>query len=415
MRRRKLMILYFAVVTLKLLLGTKSKSTDDLKRETWTGTTIKNEMSSKSNSNDAVETNARRMKSLEKACRNLGYTDDNYTIAIRAHMSPDYKCLYCRVNKCASTTTLEIMRQIFNCDTDCLVKMASIVRSNVNASKIMKDAFSFMVVREPYGRLFSTYCNIFYFPKEDWIYRGTKIIKLSRSNISSDSLNFGHDLTFSELIKYIVESFENGLRLDEHVRPMHHKSCNPCLFHFDYIAHLETLNKDFEYILKTMYNRKIIQNYPGDIVSSLREWTLYGPVKHLFRTILLVKGSSISQYSIFLRAWSYYQITGQISKTIAFPYSKDNFKLITKDEFIRALKTAIESSRREGNDLNKQRHEAMLQAYSTVSPEYMERLRKVVATDCFLFGYQERLDFIFNRSKLSSNKDFNTFNFFKGL
>ncbi|XP_045185372.1 carbohydrate sulfotransferase 14-like [Mercenaria mercenaria] len=413
MRIRKLMIFYFAVVTLKLLLGTKS--TDDLKRETWTGTPLEKQMTSERDTNDAGDANARRMKSLEKACRHLGYTDDNYTIAIRAHMSPNYKCLYCRINKCASTTTLEIMKQIFNCDTDCLVKMASIVRSNVNASKIMKDAFSFMVVREPYGRLFSTYCNIFYFPKEDWIYRGTKIIKLSRSNISSDSLNFGHDLTFSELIRYIVESFESGHHLDEHVRPMHHKSCNPCLFHFDYIAHLETLNKDFEYILKTINNRKIIQNYPEDIVSSLREWTLYGPVKHLFRTILLVKGSSISHYNIFLRAWSYYQITGQVSKTIDFPYSKEDIKLITKDDFLRALKTAIESSRTEGNDLNNQRHEAMLQAYSTVSPEYMERLRKVVATDCFLFSYEERPDNLFNRRRLLLNKSYNAFNFFKGL
>ncbi|XP_045187547.1 carbohydrate sulfotransferase 13-like [Mercenaria mercenaria] len=415
MRRRKFLFLCFVVLSLEILCGTRNYSSDDLKRRTRTGETIMEETATESNSNDTDKINERRLESLVKACKRLGYTEANYTINIRAHMSPNKNTLYCRVNKCASTTTLEVMKRLFNCDTDCQVKVAAMVKANVNASKIMNDAFSFMVVREPYGRLFSTYCNIFYFPKEDWFYRGVKIIKLARPNISSDSLNFGHDLTFAELVKYIIESYENGLRLDEHVRPIHHKSCNPCMFRFDYIAHLETFEKDFQFILKTMQSRNIIENYPKDLAKSLREWTLFGPVKHLFKTLLLVKASTLSTYNIFLRAWSYYQITGHVSKNIDFPYSEEDVTEINKETFIQALKTAIESSAKYNSDLHKQRYDAMIQAYSSVSTEHLERLRKVVATDCFLFGYENSPNYLFDRNRLLSNKEVDTFNFFKGL
>jgi hypothetical protein len=308
--------------------------------------------------------------------------------------------------------TLELLKQLFSCDTECLIQNAERVRLNVNARQVMNDAFSFMVVREPYGRLFSTYCNIFYFPKEDWLYRGTKLIKLTRLNISNDSLLYGHDLSFSELVKYTVDTFEIGDRLDEHVRPMHHKSCNPCSFKFDYIVHLETLQNDFDFIFNKL-QEETVEMYKKDIVISLKKWTTLGPIKHLFKTIPLLKGSNISVYDVYLRAWCYYQITGQVLKTINFPYNESDLIDIKKEDFLRQLTKAMNVSAVYKDKLKLQRAEAMIQAYSTISDEYMERLSNVVLGDCLLFGYDNKPAHLFD--KISCLQKKSNFDYFKGL
>ena len=354
----------------------------------------------------------RNVDTFDKICRQLGYMEDTNLTSIRAHMSPDLNLLYCRVNKCASTMTLELLKQLYECDTDCLLQVAERVRLQENAREIMDNAFSFMVVREPYGRLFSTYCNIFYFPKEDWLYRGTKIIKLARSSISNDSFTYGHDLTFAELIKYTVDTYEQGNRLDEHVRPMHHRSCNPCVFKFDFIAHLETLQNDIDVIFNQFPNKNIDKK-PIDIMVSLKNWTTMGPLKHLFKTISLLKGSNISLYDIYLRAWCYYQINGHVLKTMDFPYDRNDGFNITHNDFVQKLTSAMEASLMYKTKLKEQKNEAIMQAYSTISNEYMERLSKVVQGDCLLFGYEEKPPYLFNRTSIFSYRP--KFNYFKGL
>ncbi|XP_060573576.1 carbohydrate sulfotransferase 11-like [Ruditapes philippinarum] len=356
--------------------------------------------------------NTNWLDTLYKACRQLGYSEDVNSTNIRAHMSPNLKLLYCRVNKCASTMTLELLKQLFSCDTECLIKNAERVRLNTNARQLMDDAFSFMVVREPYGRLFSTYCNIFYFPKEDWLYRGIKLIKLTRLNISYDSLTYGHDLSFSELVKYTVDTYENNDRLDEHVRPMHHKSCNPCVFKFDYIAHLETLQNDFDFIFNNL-QEETVGMYQKDILISLKQWTTLGPIKHLFRTIPLLKDSNISLYDVYLRAWCYYQITGHVLKTINFPYNETNLNDIKKEDFLSELTKAMNVSAVYKDKLKLQRAEAMLQAYSTISDDYMERLSNVVLGDCLLFGYENKPAHLFDKTSCLQKKS--KFDYFKGL
>ena len=356
---------------------------------------------------------AQRLHTLGRACRQLGYEEDKKSTNIRAHISPNHELLYCRVNKCASTMTLELLKRMFNCNTECLLKVAERVRLNVNAKEIMDNAFSFMIVREPYGRLFSTYCNIFYFPKEDWLYRGSKIIKLTRSNMSYDSMTYGHDLTFAELVKYTVDAYEAGSRLDEHVRPMHHKSCNPCVFKFDFIAHLETLQTDFDFIFDKIHNIDVAENYPRETIATLKNWTIFGPINHLFRTIPLLKGSNISLYNVYLRAWCYYQITGHILNSIKFPYNVTDAFYITKEAFLEKIKKAMEVSANQKTELKLQRIEALRQAYSTISIEYMERLSKVVRGDCLLFGYEEKPSYLFDKNKCKDNCS--NFNYFKGI
>ncbi|XP_060606440.1 uncharacterized protein LOC132758760 [Ruditapes philippinarum] len=412
MRRKKIFLLFMIIFGLQLLSGIcyvtevhDSNETNESSRKLQEEKCVL--------SNGILMNDTNRLDTLNKACRTLGFSEDVNSTDIRAHMSPNLKLLYCRVNKCASTMTLELLKQLYSCDTECLIKHAERVRLKTNARQVMDDAFSFMVVREPYGRLFSTYCNIFYFPKEDWLYRGTKLIKLTRLNISNDSLVYGHDLTFSELVKYTVDTFEIGNRMDEHVRPMHHKSCNPCVFKFDFIAHLETIQNDFDFIFSKQHEEEYVGMYQKNTVISLKNWTTLGPIKHLFRTIPLLKGSTISLYNVYLRAWCYYQITGHVLNAMNFPYYESDLIEIRKEDFIRELNKAMKISAIHKDRLKLQRAEAMIQAYSTISDEYMERLSNVVLGDCLLFGYENKPAHLFDTTNCLQKKS--DFNYFKGL
>lgn len=365
--------------------------------------------------NDMSQVNAERLKNVDRACRELGYRETANSTSIRAHITTDLNVLYCRVNKCGSTMCLEVLRRLFDCDTDCLLKTAEQVKQNPStAREIMEQAYSFLVVREPFGRLLSTYANIFYFPKQDWSYRSTGIIKLVRENPSAMSLQYGYDLTFAELVKYTVDGYEQGQAIDEHVRPMSHRSCNPCMFQFNYIAKLETLKSDFEYLMSLWKAQGLIDDYGDDLLADLREWTIFGPVKRLYWTIPKLKGANITLYDLFLRAWSYYQLTGQISKHIDLPYEPDDVETLKQEDFIEALSDAVNKSKEEsGESLRQQRMEALKQAYSKVPTEYLEKLAKVYREDCELFGYDPKPSFLFQDDLSHYSRD--GFDYFKGI
>lgn len=349
---------------------------------------------------------------MEESCKHLGFPDLQNETDIRAHISPNHSVLYCRINKCASSYTLEVLRRVLGCDTDCMVNIAKQVKTDSeNTYPIMKNAYSFLIVREPYRRLWSTYGNMYYLPKQNWLVRGAKVLEQVRPNPSSE--NLGKDVTFAEVIQYIVERYEQKLYLDEFIRPMHHRTCSPCTFKYDYIAKVETFKTDLDYLLNDWNSKKIIGEYHVDMLSKLREWMVMGPVKHFYTEIPSIKNAKIPLYEMFLRTWTYYQQLGHVSKHIPMPYLKEDVGKIGILDFQKTLKNALELSDAERRDVKSQKLEAMKQAYATVPMEYMERLSKIVQTDCLLFGYEEKPAYLFDRSTLAYNDT--EFDYYKGF
>lgn len=374
----------------------------------------------KINYGEIRERNIQRIKELKKSCEVLGFSnfsDESLYFTgvnrLRAHIDPHLNVLFCRINKCGSTLSLEILKRVFQCDTGCLISTAMNVKQSPQlAWKVMKNAFSFVTVREPYGRIFSSYSNLFYLPKEDWLSRGVKIIRQVRGNASTESLTYGHDLTFVELVKYIVHNYESGTYIDPHVRPMHHSSCNPCAYNFNYLAKLETLSSDLEYMLHEWRERHYIDDYPENLVTDVKDWTVWGPIKHFISTVNLTRDSSIPLRKMFERTWTYYQMKGIVSKHIDMPFRNSELWFVDFNIFKRVLSNAMILSEANKNSVQNQRMEAMKQAYATVPMEYMERLSKVVKTDCILFGYDDRPAYLFDRSKSEKSDNFD---YFKGL
>lgn len=333
---------------------------------------------------------------------------------IRAHITPNRDVLFCRVNKCASSYVLEVMRRVFGCDTDCMVDVARKVKTeSENTSEIMEKAFSFLIVREPYSRLWSTYGNMFYFPKDNWLIRGAKVVEQVREHPVSEIIAIAKDVTFADVIKYIVIRYEQKLYLDEFIRPMHHRTCSPCTFKYDYIAKVETFQSDLDYLLNDWTSKNQIGDYRIDMLEKLREWMVMGPVKHFYAHIPSIKNAKLPLYDMFLRTWTYYQQLGHVSKHIPMPYLKDDVGKIGINDYMKTLKNALELSDAERRDVKSQRMEALKQAYATVPMEYMERLSKVVRNDCLLFGYEVKPAYLFDRSTPAYNDT--EFDYYKGI
>jgi hypothetical protein len=255
--------------------------------------------------------------------------------------------------------------------------------------------------------LFSTYCNKFYLPKGIWDPIGKDIVRRYRKNPSEDSLKYGYDVTFAELIRYTADEFEAGNKMDAHIRPMY-SNCKPCDYEYDFIGKLETFKSDLDYLAHEWKARNITTHIPDGIgEKSISFGELYFVLSFLEK----IKYSKIDMYSLYKRAWNYYQITAVISKHIDMPYVRsDNIKFYS---FLAKLKEASEMSKNKFSDLRVQTHEAMLQAYSTVSTKDLERLKNVVKEDCLLFGYDVNPDWLFNRSL--SRQTTNSFNYFSAI
>ena len=356
--------------------------------------------------------NTERISYLKQQCNSTilnlktkkRYRHGNERKHLRALMTPDKSILYCRVSKAGSTFIMSKLHEIFHCDLDCLGN------SSINTKRLpykrkqleVKDAYKFMFVREPYGRLFSTYSNKFYFPKGNWYPIGNDIARRFRKKPSESSLLYGHDVTFAELVRYTVEEYEIGNAMDVHIKPMG-TNCSPCHYNFDFIGKLETMTSDLQFLAHEWNSKNITNNIN---IGSRDGENTFSSMKYFAFTLKKLYGSDINIYNLYQRAWSYYQITGVISKHIKMPFSEN--LTIKHFAFNHELELARQRSLLNATAVKTQKHEAMLQAYSTVPLRYLKRLRNVVKEDCLLFGYDESPSWLFDRnvSRKISNFDY---------
>ena len=319
---------------------------------------------------------------------------------------------YCRINKCASTFSLETTRNIFNCRGETCDDIEKVIRTSVDmfgeVQNIVNEMYSFFFVREPYRRLFSTYSNKFYLPKEYWAPVGPQVVRRYRMFPSADSLTYGHDITFRELIQYTVDRFERKAKLDVHLRPMY-RFCNPCFFNFTYIGTLETLDSDWNNMFSTWKKLNLV-NVPNNVtVSDVYLKSHLPEIMHFYRSKETLKNSTIPVYNLFQRVWSYFQISGRISKHMALPYTREEVVQLEYIDFHRAVSDAIDSSKKEDKHIKSQRTDSLKQAYATIPKELLERLRNFVLEDCNMFGYDSRPDWLFGDDLANFKTDFDYF------
>lgn len=88
---------------------------------------------------------------------------------------------------------------------------------------------------------------------------GKEIIFKYRKNATQESLQRGHDVTFSEFINYVVDL---PGKYDAHWRPQY-KISFPCIVNYKYIGKFETLHEDMRYLLQKIYGLNNTRNHPA--------------------------------------------------------------------------------------------------------------------------------------------------------
>ena len=221
-------------------------------------------------------------------------------------IAKEHKLIYCGIPKTGSTfwkNTLKIIENEANfsslyeyrnagtkLDTSLLNAKTSF-EGDIRASQsFLKYALSFMFVREPYGRIFSAYNNKILNPNiMFWRGVGRNVVKTVRKNPSVDSLTYGHDVTFPEMIKFLVRRFETGQPIDQHWSPMY-KRCDPCKLTYRYVGKMESFTDDAQFLiakLREKYKNVYIEFGDADTGSALD--TAQGHVKFLYGVLKATK------------------------------------------------------------------------------------------------------------------------------
>ena len=80
--------------------------------------------------------------------------------------------------------------------------------------------------------------------------RFKRIARLIKRRYRSPEDSRGERPTFQEFVKFLIDP-RTKRPVNRHWMPFY-KLCRPCKVHYDFIGHLETLNQDISYVLKTI-------------------------------------------------------------------------------------------------------------------------------------------------------------------
>lgn len=332
-----------------------------------------------------------RRDGIKEGCLSLNRTYTNEYISDRYQVYPTHNLLYCPIPKCGSTFWKATFQHINSGSVKSVKSLSGSQLATLKAYEL-----SLLIVRDPYARLYSAYGNkIYHANLAFWRTEGSKAARLARNE---SAIFYGHDVKFPELVKYILHNFDKGIRNNLHFATMS-SICDPCRHDFKYVATLETIKDDYDFILNKLSNEygnfKIEK---GDFVKEFARRTARNHLKYLYETKSFIQKIQFSFRKIMLRTWRDLQIRGFMSKSIPFPLDNEQAALnLTKDEFQTAINKGINATI-DVQAAKKQRKEALIQAYRTVPMKDMERLSIYLANDCKLFGYDNRPKELFDRS-----------------
>ncbi|OWF45825.1 Carbohydrate sulfotransferase 14 [Mizuhopecten yessoensis] len=356
---------------------------------------------------DFSEIHEERKLTIYKACDKSkdGFQGDpkSHEVERNSLIDQRHRIVYCRVQKVGSTFITSLLHMLnvapYN-KNDRQKGLQALHRIQhigfVNLHSSLFKSFKFMFTRDPYSRLLSGYVDkLFTANTVYWQYTGTyiknKILKRQGPNTQC-----GHDVTFPQFIKYVIQSEANGKHTDRHFTPIY-IHCRPCQIPYDFIGKMETFKSD-SMILINAWNK----NYGVNIsYGDFEQDTVLTRVKsHIGRLYKMRKQivKCTSFYSVMKRVWKDFQIRGFLSKHVPFVFTEKKANSVTESQFVSVLENILKDKSTDHDAIRQQKTEALIQAYSLVPMEDLIRLRHVVRPDCQLFGYNDSPPNIFNRT-----------------
>ncbi|CAL1530584.1 unnamed protein product [Lymnaea stagnalis] len=373
----------------------------------------------------------KRRRHLRQVCKAMNLTGS--TLA-RAFVSTERRVVYCPVEKTASTFFRRFMYQLDHTDPmrspfEVPVKMiygcGPLLTSIENLSKtlnaqrrrrkekpmkqaeptvvddiqkFLSNSKKFVFVRDPYARLFSVYIDKLQAPNPTfWEKWGIPTVKKFRKRPSEIALKCGHDVTFSEFLKFTLGSETNLDKMDPHVRPVF-RLCEPCSADYDVIGHMETFKRDALY-LSSLLNVSETQIGFDNMAEDSAKDAIEDSVTDAFTVWEPRVSKCITKFESAKRIWKKLQIRGFISdrQNISHILDAGSIEDVEAREFIRLLMAAFRKSK-DKTELKKQKFKAFVSAYRSVNVGVLKKVSKMYAADFRLFGYVDRPAEIFDRS-----------------
>lgn len=115
--------------------------------------------------------------------------------------------------------------------------------------RIVKTFFKFIFVRNPLDRILSAYRNKFHSVNIQFhATYGRHIVRRYRKPSVPVQDVKGHDVTFREFVKYLIDKRNSLQNMNEHWMPMF-ELCQPCFIKYDFIGSFEDLEIDTNALL----------------------------------------------------------------------------------------------------------------------------------------------------------------------
>ncbi|CAG5130798.1 unnamed protein product [Candidula unifasciata] len=213
------------------------------------------------------------------------------------------------------------------------------------AFKSMLETYmKFIFVRDPFERLFSAYVDKILIPT----ILKTRVVKffMDENLVAKESLPCNQKISFGDFSSLLADAIMQKNFFDWHFSTMS-SQCHPCQFNFSMVGKMETFMADVSDCLTQTETAEML--------------------------------------------WRHLQIRGFISKTISLPPNQSKNGVLSLENFKSAAIRAYEQSEPRHIRM-RQREEAMMEAYSLVPRETLEKLSQLYAEDCLLFDYSCDID-----------------------
>lgn len=340
-----------------------------------------------------------------EACRREEDNTGHYDIRTRYHVVLG-TFMFCVIEKVGSTFWSKVLQLFSNLTSTRLRHAVNVVnQDNVTLKALMENmSMNAIFVRDPYEKLISGYWDKLYRPNIFYWWKTGRYIAFDiRVNSSKLSRYCGHDITFSEFIRYFIKTEATRWPRDRHFVTMT-EHCTPCSVHYNFIGKMETFQNDANYLLGYLNHQLNVNVKLDDILHEDKIMKVNKLVNQLYDS----KGfiiECISFYEAMLRLWGVFQFRGFLGKNISMPFSKEVADTMTKSEFINEIMSAHLSSG--GKTYRKQcRDEWIYKAYAMVSPGDMVELTKTLKADCDIFGYDCNPENLLNKNRAYSRQQY---------
>ncbi|KAH9489738.1 hypothetical protein Btru_057110 [Bulinus truncatus] len=268
----------------------------------------------------------------------------------------------------------------------------------------------FLVTRDPFSRLLSTYLDKFYLP-DFWFSEARKMIRnrapneticetdFLRVHFTKMASRFGngtqepHSPNRTHCSKYMTfsEFVRAGLNVSEpHWMPIH-QICNPCLFNVTHVLRMETFNQDARLILDRMGMDNVLDNInPVTQVNEDMQTIIdYNFNKTHEPDLEGFFNRCITPRELSYRLWHNFRWRGYIDPDLDYVIPDFTEEEEVKEDLTRQIWRARQSGLAHPERMEREKRYFRERAFQTITRQLFETLIKKYKNDFQLFDYQD--------------------------